>query len=103
MKEKSYKKEQLELLRYARAANLAQYLKDKCDECDKQTEYGSNSGDDSVIRLNTLTTVLSKESSIVYESLTFKGYCVVIGLLLKIALFHKEFNGYAKTLWGFVI
>lgn len=103
MSKKSYKEEQLKSLRYARAANLVQYLKDKCDESDNKAKNGGDSSNDGVIRLSTLTSVLAKEPSVVYESLTFKGYCIIVALLIKIAFSHKEFNGYVKTLWGFVI
>lgn len=102
MDKKSYKKEQLKSLRYARAMNLALYLKEKCDECDNQTEDGSDSGDNTTIKVGTLAEVLTEEPSIIYESLTLKGYSIMIVRLLKVALFHKKFNGTASTLWGFI-
>ena len=102
MSKKNKKKEQEHSIRYAGALRLTLLLEEKCKEREQNANDSCDRSNDGTIKLNALKTVLANEPSIIYERLTFKGYLVMVLRLLKVAIFHKKFNGTAKTLWGFI-
>lgn len=102
MSKKEEEKRKIEWKRHCFAVSLVANLKKYCDNIDRQTNHAHNGCDNNTIKLDTLTAVLSDKTTVIYKSLTLKGYLVVIARLFKEAFLHKKADGITKSFWGIV-
>lgn len=102
MSKKEEEKRKIEWKRHCFAVSLVANLKKYCDNIDRQTNHAHNGCDNNTIKLDTLTAVLSNKTTVIYKSLTLKGYLVVIARLFKEAFLHKKADGITKSFWGIV-
>ena len=102
MSKKEEKKRKIEWERHCFAVSLVANLNKDCNDRDHQTNHTHNGCDNNTIKLDTLTAVLSDKTTVIYKSLTLKGYLVVIARLFKETFLHKKADGITKAFWGVV-
>ena len=102
MSKKEEKKRKIEWERHCFAVSLVANLKKDCNDRDHQTNHTHNGCDNNTIKLDTLTAVLSDKTTVIYKSLTLKGYLVVIARLFKGDLPSQKADGVTKAFWGVV-